>query len=137
LQFSYLEDRELYERLARRPFDWLVRASDELAANLSARLKKAISPGQILFDAPPVEREVEFNIEILFAKEGRYRAFGEVSPIVRTFENQRFDDYVKRVRVFVSPEIIESVRELRDIRSLVVRAIETQSGDESPQSKAR
>jgi HD superfamily phosphohydrolase len=124
LQFSYLEDRELYERLARRPYDWLVRASDELAGHLSARLNHQISPGEILLDAPPVEREVEFNIEIHFAKEGRYRAFGEVSPIVRTFENQRFDDYVKRVRVFASPSVIESVRSLGDIRPLVERAIQ-------------
>jgi HD superfamily phosphohydrolase len=125
LQFSYLEERDLYEQVARRPYDWLVRASDELASLVSVRLKEEILPGQILFDAPPIEREVEFNIEVFFAKEGRYRAFGEVSPIVRTFENERFDDYVKRVRVFASPEIVESVRALGDIRRLVERAIET------------
>jgi HD superfamily phosphohydrolase len=123
LQFSYLEDRELYEQLARRPYDWLVRASDELAGHLSARLKKQIGPGEILLDAPPVEREVEFNIEIHFAKDGCYREFGEVSPIVRTFENHRFDDYVKRVRVFASPGVIESVRSTGDIRPLVERVL--------------
>jgi HD superfamily phosphohydrolase len=125
LQFSYLEDRELYERVARRSYDWLASASDEFAGLLSARMKRPIRSGEILFDAPPVEREVEFNIEIQFTKEGQYRAFSEVSPIVRTFQNHRFDDYVKRVRVFANPELIESVRAIGDIRSLVELAIET------------
>ncbi|MEX2139660.1 MAG: HD domain-containing protein [Pirellulales bacterium] len=123
-QFSYLEDRALYERLARRPYSWLVRASEELARLVGARLGQPIDASELLFDAPPVEREVEFNIEIYFAKEDRYRPFVEVSPIVRTFENARFDDYVKRVRVFAAAEIVGEVRALGDIRPLVERAIE-------------
>jgi HD superfamily phosphohydrolase len=123
-QFSYLEDRPLYERLARRPYDWLVRASAELARLVSARLGKPIDATELLFDAPPIEREVEFNIEIYSAKEDRYWPFADVSPIVRTFENERFDDYVKRVRVFAAPEIVREVRAVGDIRPLVERAIE-------------
>jgi HD superfamily phosphohydrolase len=123
-QFGYLEDRAVYEQMARRPYEWLVRASEELARLASARIGKSIDASELLFDAPPVEREVEFNIEIYFAKEGRYRRFADVSPIVRTFEHERFDDYVKRVRVFAAPRIAEEVRALGDVRLLVERAIE-------------
>jgi HD superfamily phosphohydrolase len=123
-QFSYLEDRALYERLARRPYGWLVRASEQLARLVGARLGKSIDATELLFDAPPVEREVEFNIEIYFAKEDRYRSFSDVSPIVRTFENERFDDYVKRVRVFAAAAIVNEVRALGDIRPLVEQAID-------------
>ncbi len=123
-QFSFLEDRELYQRMARRPYDWLVRASEELARLLGERLGKSIDAAELLFDAPPVEREVEFNIEIYFAKEDRYRRFAEVSPIVRTFENERFDDYVKQVRVFASAAIVQEARAVRDLRDLIERAVE-------------
>jgi hypothetical protein len=124
LQFSYLEDRPLYERLARRPYEWLVRASDALARLFADSLGRRVSPVDVLFDAPPVEREVEFNIEIYFSKENRYRKFADVSPIVRTFENERFDDYVKRVRVFASPELVALLRGA-NLRPLVERAVKS------------
>jgi HD superfamily phosphohydrolase len=124
-QFSYLEDRGLYENLAGRPYDWLARASDELGRRVAARLGKPIRAGQILIDAPPVEREVEFNIQVFYAKESRYRRLADVSPIVRTFENHRFDDYVKRIRIFVAPEHAAAVRAISDFRMLVETAIQT------------
>jgi HD superfamily phosphohydrolase len=123
-QYSYLEDRELYQRLAKRPYSWLVRASESLAGLLSERLGKSIDAAELLFDAPPVDREVEFDIEIYFAKEHRYRRFAEVSPIVRTFEHGRFDDYVKRVRIFAAPAIASAVRAAGDLRPLVEQAVE-------------
>ena len=70
------------------------------------------------------EREVEFNVEIYFAKEDRYRAFAEVSPIVRTFEH----DAVRRLREagarVCQPALGRSVRSLGDFRRLVERAID-------------
>ena len=87
-------------------------------------MSQAIQETDILFDAPPVERELEFNIQIHYAKQDRYRQFAEVSPIVRTFEHGRFDDYVKRVRVFASPAVVDSLRGLSDLRALVEQAID-------------
>ncbi len=124
-QFSYLEDRTLYELLARRPYHWLAQASDALGRLIAQRIGRPLMPADVLIDAPPVEREVEFNIQIFFAKERRYRSFAEVSPIVRTFENERFDDYVKRVRIFARPDLIQPIRAVEDLRALVEGAIET------------
>jgi HD superfamily phosphohydrolase len=123
-QFSYLENDGLYSRLARRPYDWLVRASDELGRLITARVGAHIRPTELLFDAPPVEREVEFNIDVYNAKDHRYRRLADVSPIVRTFENHRFDDYVKRIRVFVAAEHAQAVRGIADLDDLVRQAVE-------------
>ena len=64
-----------------------------------------------LFDAPPVTREVQFNVEIFFPKEDRYRPLGEVSPVIRSLATEQFDDYVKRVRIFAHPRIVVELRD--------------------------
>ncbi len=82
-----------------------------------------IESHHILFDAPPVEREVEFNVDVYFLKEQRYRRLVDVSPVVRTLAKEQFDDYVKRVRVFVHPQVVERLRAIGDVSSLVEKAI--------------
>src|SRR5579863_976932 len=77
-QYSFLEQRELYERLARRPYPWLAACAEQFAALASTALGQVVAPHEILFDAPPVGREVEFNVDVLFIKEGRYRPLGDV-----------------------------------------------------------
>jgi hypothetical protein len=74
-------------------------------------------------DAPPTELEVDFDIDVYFAKQRRYRRLGDISPVVRTLAREQFDDYVKRVRVFVHPRIADVVRVLPDLRERLSRAI--------------
>jgi hypothetical protein len=78
----------------------------------------------VLLDAPPVEREVEFHVEIHFPKEDCYRPLGDVSPVVRTLARKQFDDYVKRVRVFVHPGLAEEMRGLKNLPELLRGAIQ-------------
>ena len=52
------------------------------------------------------EREVEFNVEVYYSKADRFRQLSDVSPVVRTLAKEQFDDYVKRVRIFISPRIL-------------------------------
>ena len=115
-QYSFFESREMYERIARRPYAWLVALAEELAPRLSDTCGQAVEPSQILVDAPPVEKEVEFRIEVFYAKENRYRPLEEVSPVVRTLAKEQFDDYVKRVRIFADARVIDSVKALDDAR---------------------
>ena len=56
-QYSFLEQRELYERLARRPYPWLAACAEQFAAVASAALGRVVAPHEILFDAPPVTRK--------------------------------------------------------------------------------
>ena len=109
-EFSYFQQRHWYEQIARQPYSFLATLSERFAAAASRRLGRPIAPHEVLFDAPPQHREVEFNVEICFPKENVYRPLGEVSPVVHTLATKQFDDYVKRVRIFVAPRVIEDVR---------------------------
>ena len=123
-QFSYFEQRDLYQRLARRPYPWLVRCAERFAATLSRRVGRRVAPTEILFDAPPVKLEVEFNIEVYFRREDCYRLLGDVSPVVRTLAQRQFDDYVKRVRIFVHPRLAEQLRGSDAIDPVLVQIID-------------
>ena len=59
----------------------------------------------ILVDAPPPHKEVEFAVDIFFPKTGTYRSLREVSPVVEALALTQFDDYVKRVRIFIHPRL--------------------------------
>ena len=122
-QYSFLEQRELYQRLARRPYPSLAACAEQFAAIVSTTLGRVVAPHEILFDAPPIAREVQFNVEIHFPKESRYRPLGEVSPVIRTLATEQFDDYVKRVRIFAHPRIVGELRALSNLPELLDQAI--------------
>lgn len=121
-QFSFFEEHDLYQRLARRPYPWLVACAEQFAAEVSARTGQPVAPHEILFDAPPIQREVEFDVDIYYLKENRYRSLADVSPVVRTLAKEQFDDYVKRVRVFAHPRVAADLRRLSDLPALVHQA---------------
>jgi HD superfamily phosphohydrolase len=113
----------MFAQLARRPYPWLAACAQQFAQEASTALGRIIAPHEILFDAPPVEREVDFNIEVYFPKHNEYRPLGSVSPVVRALGSQ-FDDYVKRVRIFAHPRVVEDLKGLPQLSELLQRAIE-------------
>ena len=113
-QFSSFEQPEVYHQLAGKPYPWLVRCARSLCHTLADACHSEINEHEILIDAPPVQREVEFNVEIFFEKERCYRPLVEVSPVIRALAQQQFDDYVKRVRVFCHPRVV-SILEKRGV----------------------
>jgi len=123
-QYSFLEHRELYARLARRPYPWLAACAERFATVASTALGRVVAPHEVLFDAPPVAREVQFDVDVYFPKEDRYRAFGEVSPVVRTLAKEQFDDYVKRVRIFVHPRLAADLRAVANLQGLVSETVD-------------
>jgi HD superfamily phosphohydrolase len=124
-QYSFFENREIYQSLARRPYLWLVRCSECLGELCSRELGRALPPHTILIDAPPAKREVEFKVDVFFLKEGVYRPLAQVSPVVRTLAETQFDDYVKRVRIFAHQDVAGSLRNLPQFHDLVEKAITT------------
>jgi HD superfamily phosphohydrolase len=124
-QYSYFQHREIYEQLARRPYPWLVACSAELARRLSAEWKTGVAPHEVLIDSPPVQLEVQFNVDVYFPAEGAYWPLGEISPVVHTLARRQFDDYVKRVRIFVHPRLAAAARERTDLETLLLTSIET------------
>lgn len=123
-QYSYFEQPDLYGRLARRPYPWLVRCAEIFSSLAAAEIGQTVAADSVLFDAPPRQREVEFNVEVYFTKTGEYRTLETISPVVTTLARQQFDDYVKRVRVFVAPQLAGPLRAVADIPRLLHRAID-------------
>ncbi len=123
-QYSLFEERAIYDRLARRPYPWLARCAAHFAEAASSASGQAIAAEEVLFDAPPVEREVEFNVEVYYHKAEHFRQLSDVSPVVRTLAKEQFDDYVKRVRIFVSPRIADALRAQANLPQLLNRAID-------------
>ncbi len=123
-EYSLFEHRDVYVRLARRPYPWLAACAEQFASVASTALGRVVAPHEILFDAPPVAREVEFDVEVRFAKTDRYRPLDEVSPVVRTLAKEQFDDYVKRVRIFVHPRVVADLRRVENLPELLGQAIE-------------
>jgi HD superfamily phosphohydrolase len=123
-QYSLFQEPQLYQKLARKPYPWLVRCSENFAGLASTALSRIVAPHEVLFDAPPVKLEVEFQIDVHFAKENCYRRLGDISPVVRTLAREQFDDYVKRVRVFASPRVVDDLRTLPRLPELIAEAAE-------------
>jgi HD superfamily phosphohydrolase len=123
-EYSLFQQRELYGRLARKPYVWLVTCSEQLAKVASRHVGIRVAPHEILFDAPPVGLEVQFDLEVYFAKETCYRKLGDVSPVVKTLAQEQFDDYVKRVRIFIHPRLVESLGPRADLTEMLHEAIE-------------
>lgn len=121
--YSCFESPEIYEQLARKPFSWLVKSARKFAELLSKKLSMDFPKTYVLFDAPPASLEVQFEIEIYYQKEDSYRWLSEVSPVVKTLAERQFDDFVKRVRLFVHPKIADKVRQIEEIDSLVLESI--------------
>ena len=123
-QYSFLEEPDLYERLARRPYPWLSACAERFASLVSTTLGRVVAPHELLFDSPPITREVQFDVDIHFPKENRYRPLGEVSPVIRTLATEQFDDYVKRVRIFAHPRVITDLRTIKNLPELLNQAIQ-------------
>lgn len=123
-QFSFFEQRELYEQLARRPYPWLATCAEEFAAVLSRHVGRRVAPTEILFDAPPAKLEIEFQIDIHFRKEGVYRPLGDVSPVVQSLAREQFDDYVKRVRIFGHARVAAELKDFRDWKEVLSETLQ-------------
>ena len=122
-QYSYFEEPEIYRQMARRPYSKLVGFAERIAAELSSVLGDPVAPHEVLVDAPPAELEVDFDIEVFFPKQGVYRRLGDISPVVRTLAKEQFDDYVKRVRIFVHPRIAAAARKSPHLLERLTKAI--------------
>lgn len=121
-EYSHYQDLQTHTLLAGRAYDDLAEVASRLAQILSQRLACEVLPTDLLIDAPPPHREVEFNIPIYYAKERVYRTLDQVSPVVTVLARRQFDDYVKKVRVFGHPGIARRIIEMTDFQDLLHRA---------------
>lgn len=123
-EFSFYESSEVFDLIAHQPVASLVQWSETLSQKLSRRLNQDVASTDILIDAPPTHREVEFNVEIYTARDRKYQPLHVVSPVVDTLAQKQFDDFVKRVRVFAHPKIAPQCAEMEDFEILLVQSVE-------------
>jgi len=104
-EYSIYHQEPLYRALRQMTATQLAACSLLLTDRLAALVGRKLSQTDVLIDAPPQHREVEFRVDVWFRSSGEYRPLREVSPIVDAMAKTQFDDYVKKVRIFVAPEI--------------------------------
>jgi len=122
-QYSFFEHRDVYTQLARRPYAWLATFSEQFAAVVGPAIGRVVAPHEILFDAPPLKCEIQFEVDVLFLKDDTYRPLSEVSPVCRSLAQEQFDDYVKKVRLFVHPRVADDLRSRIDLNDLIAQAL--------------
>lgn len=108
-EYSLFQRPHLYHTLRQLPYNKLVDCSNNLADRLASTTGTELSHVDVLIDAPPIHREVEFRVDIYYPHEQTYRPLKDVSPIVNAMSNTAFDDYVKRVRICVSERILSDM----------------------------
>lgn len=114
-EFSFADDPQLFGRLARRPYLEIVQTATHLADRLSRHLDRPLAPTEILIDAPPVKLEVQFKIDIRRpspsgSQAAQFVPLEDVSPVVRALATEQFDNFVKRIRIFIAPERLLAMR---------------------------
>ena len=123
-EFSILEDSEIVRRISRKPFEWLVRCSINAAQLASAELSIPIKPDDIIIDAPPAAKEVQFKVDVYFTRQNQYIKLQQASPAVNALATEQFDFFVKRARIFANPSIASDLLRLNDVNSWLERAVE-------------
>ena len=103
--FGMDHQQELYSKIAQQPYQRLVQLGHTTAVELQTMLGVPVDTDEVLIDAPPVGLEVQFNVDVYYPELDTYRKLGDVSPVVKTLAQRQFDDFVKQVRVFVSPRL--------------------------------
>jgi HD superfamily phosphohydrolase len=108
-EYSLFHEEVLYRQLRQKTTAQLADLSARLADAIGRQIGKPVGRLEVLIDAPPQHREVEFKVDIYSQTEGRFRPLRDVSPIVNSMAQTQFDDCVKKVRVFAAPQIRESL----------------------------
>ncbi len=102
-EYSHDQSLDVYQRIAGKPYAEVVRLSNALVQLVNERHALQLNSTDLLMDAPPPHREVELAIDVYFEKQKQFRPFREVSPVIDALATSQFDDWVKRVRIFIAP----------------------------------
>lgn len=118
-EFSIFHEEPLYRVLRQKSYSELVQCTERFGKLLAHKLGRPVGRLDVLIDAPPQHREVEFRVDLYFASERRYRPLREVSPIVDSMARTQFDDCVKKVRIFAAPELKEAISPTFDFAGIM------------------
>ena len=121
-EYSVFSNAELYQLLRQLSYRKLVLCSNRLAELIQKTINEPVHKLDILIDAPPIHREVEFKVDVYDSQLSTWQTLRDLSPVVNAMSQTAFDDCVKRVRVFASEHLIQRLRCLEDMNRLVHKA---------------
>ena len=117
-QFDFTNNPDEHRSLSRKPYNEIVELSGKIAAHLQSKTGIEVCAHDVLIDAPSVTLEVQFQLDVR-QRDGSYRTLGELSPVVHALATKQFDDIVKRVRIFVRPDLRIAAQSI-DIASILL-----------------
>jgi len=128
--YDALRSPAIHRGLAGRSYDDKVAIAGRLAAAISRRAGIAVGADDLLIDAPPAEREVEFRLTVREPRDGgssgdagfSWRRLEELSPVVRSLAHEQFDDIVKRVRFFAPAELALAIAGCQGLEEMILEA---------------
>ncbi|MCA9063496.1 MAG: HD domain-containing protein [Planctomycetaceae bacterium] len=113
-EYSPLYGEDIYRALRQLSYSEVAGWSDRMAEAINVEFGLSLRRLDILIDAPPRHREVEFKVDIFVPTQQRYRSLREVSPIVDAMARTRFDDSVKKVRIFAEESACRNLLQQED-----------------------
>jgi len=136
VSFDALGHRELHAALAGRGYGDTVAVAARLAEAVARTTGATIRPDELLIDAPPAEREVEFRLSVRGSnprspspspprEDGarhEWLPLERLSPVVRSLAHEQFDDIVKRVRIFAPADQAEKIAGCPALEALILEA---------------
>jgi HD superfamily phosphohydrolase len=117
----------LHNTLAGLSYKNLVHVSNGFVQRLAKKTGTIIKPNDILIDAPPREREIEFNLQVccrgqLNERELHWRSLEEMSPVTQSLAQLQFDHLVKQVRIFGSDEAVSAIQHATGLEDILLEA---------------
>ncbi len=125
-QYSYFEEPHMYRPTGppaiRRA---CAIAAEAIAATLIGRARRSWSPLTKCSSMRRRRSSKSISTSTCISRRERiYRRLGEISPVVRTLAQEQFDDYVKRVRIFIHARLAAKARRLPDLKRYLVDALD-------------
>ena len=128
--FDALHHPEIHSRLSGRSQLETVELSHRLAGRLSTDLGIDLPGDALLIDAPPAEREVQFDLQIR-DRVGRcseteplsWQPLTALSPVVRSLAHEQFDDIVKRVRIFAPQQQAAALAACTGLEAIILSVV--------------
>ena len=117
----------LHKKLAGLHYKNLVHLSNCFVKRLVEKTGNTINQNEILIDAPPKEREIEFSLQVrcknqLNESECRWRSLAEMSPVTQSLAQLQFDHLVKQVRIFGSEEATFAIQNTTGLEDVLLEA---------------
>ncbi|MFT4703423.1 MAG: HD superfamily phosphohydrolase [Bradymonadia bacterium] len=110
--FDDLRQHNAYERIYHLDATGLASLRDCIAEQLSLQLDMAVAPQDVIIDTPPRDKDRIETVQVMYNEGGRRvaRELSDISKVVQGIATD-FIKVVKKIRIFVAPEVRDRIDE--------------------------